>query len=118
MGLRYTNLYKQDKLSSGFRKILYKEDTNVLCYYVIKTLLLFYNDDFLKWCMMNNNNIIRFDKTDQNLDNLYKFIQQKHNSGLFNSSVNKMELFFKKMRGPLIKNNELVNTSRMSICEN
>ena len=118
MGLRYTNLYKQDKLSSGFRKILYKEDTNVLCYYVIKTLLLFYNDDFLKWCTMNNNNIIRFDKTDQNLDNLYKFIQQKHNSVLFNSYVNKMELFFKKMRGPLIKNNELVNTSRMSICEN
>lgn len=120
MGLRYTNLYKSDELSSGFRKILYKEDTNVLCYYVIKTLLLFYNDDFLKWCMMNNNNIIRFDKNEQNLDNFYKFIREKYNTTFFNSSINKMELFFKKMRGPFVKNihSNLVDTSRMTICEN
>ena len=120
MGLRYTNLYKSDELSSGFRKILYKEDTNVLCYYVIKTLLLFYNDDFLKWCMMNNNNIIRFDKNEQNLDNFYKFIREKYNTTFFNSSINKMELFFKKMRGPFVKNihSNLVVTSRMTICEN
>jgi hypothetical protein len=120
MGLRYTNLYKSDELSSGFRKILYKEDTNVLCYYVIKTLLLFYNDDFLKWCMMNNNNIIRFDKSEQNLDKFYKFIQEKYNTEFFDSSVNKMELFFKKMRAPFIKNihSNLVDTSRMTICEN
>ena len=120
MGLRYTNLYKSDELSSGFRKILYKEDTNVLCYYVIKTLLLFYNDDFLKWCMMNNNNIIRFDKSEQNLDKFYKFIQEKYNTESFDSSVNKMELFFKKMRAPFIKNihSNLVDTSRMTICEN
>lgn len=120
MGLRYTNLYKTDELSSGFRKILYKEDTNVLCYYVIKTLLLFYKDDFLKWCMMNNNNIIRFDKNEQNLDNFYKFIKQKYNAEFFDTSVNKMELFFKKMRGPFIKNinSDLVDTSRMTICEN
>tara|TARA_B000000475_G_C16002063_1_gene449299 strand:+ start:584 stop:1843 length:1260 start_codon:yes stop_codon:yes gene_type:complete len=120
MGLRYTNLYKSDDLSSGFRKILYKEDTNVLCYYVIKTLLLFYNDDFLKWCMMNNNNIIRFDKSEQNLYKFYKFIQEKYNTEFFDSSVNKMELFFKKMRGPFVKNihSNLVDTSRMTICEN
>ena len=120
MGLRYTNLYKSNELSSGFRKILYKEDTNVLCYYVIKTLLLFYNDDFLKWCMMNNNNIIRFDKSEQNLYKFYKFIQEKYNTEFFDSSVNKMELFFKKMRGPFVKNihSNLVDTSRMTICEN
>ena len=38
MGLRYQNLYKVDAVSSSFRKILYKEDTNVLSYYVIKTI--------------------------------------------------------------------------------
>ena len=92
----------------------------MLCYYVIKTLLLFYKDDFLKWCMMNNNNIIRFDKNEQNLDNFYKFIKQKYNAEFFDTSVNKMELFFKKMRGPFIKNinSDLVDTSRMTICEN
>jgi len=66
MGLRYENLYKNNSLSKSFRKILYREDTNVLCYYIIKTILLFYNDAFLEYCFINNNNIIKFDKIQQN----------------------------------------------------
>ena len=63
MGLRYENLYKVDAVSTSFRKVLYKEDTNVLSYYILKTILLFNNDEFLRWCFMYNNNIVRFDKT-------------------------------------------------------
>lgn len=116
MGLRYQNLYKDDKLSSGFRKILYKEDTNVLCYYIIKNILLFYYDDFFEWCLLNNNNVLNFDKTGDNLDKFYKFVKKKHNSSVFEKSVNKMELFFKKKRGPHYEN--MLNTNRMTICEN
>ena len=54
MGLNYSSLYKTDSTSVRYRKLLYKEDTNVLCYYVLKTILLFFNDDFLKWCLHNN----------------------------------------------------------------
>lgn len=116
MGLRYQNLYKDDKLSSGFRKILYKEDTNVLCYYIIKNVLLFFYDDFFEWCLLNNNNVLKFDKTHDNLDKFYKFVKKKHNSSEFEKSVNKMELFFKKKSGPHYEN--MLNTSRMTICEN
>jgi len=120
MGLRYDNLYKNDALSSSFKRILYKEDTNVLCYYVIKTILLFYNDDFLKWCLINNNNIIKFDKNKQNLTNFFKFIKDKYDSNLFIDSIEKMELFYRKHKGPTYNkyNNDVITTTRMSICEN
>ena len=120
MGLRYDNLYKNDTLSSSFKKILYKEDTNVLCYYVIKTILLFYNDDFLKWCLINNNNIIKFDKNQQNLTNFFKFIKDKYDSNLFIDSVEKMELFYREHKGPTYNkyNSDVITTTRMSICEN
>lgn len=121
MGLRYQNLYKVDAVSSSFRKILYKEDTNVLSYYVIKTILLFYNEDFLRWCMLNNNNIVKFDKNQQNFDKLYEFIKDKYNSSFFNMSVDRMELFYKKTRGPYYHKGTkgfVMNTSRMTICEN
>ena len=42
MGLNYSSLYKTDSSSVTYRKLLYKEDTNVLCYYIIKTILLFF----------------------------------------------------------------------------
>jgi len=116
MGLRYQNLYKDDKLSDSFRKILYKEDTNVLCYYVIKNILLFFYDDFFEWCVLNNNSVLKFDKTSHNFDGFFKFIDEKHNSSIIKDAIRKMEIFFNKKRGPDYEN--ILNTSRMTICEN
>jgi hypothetical protein len=121
MGLRYENLYKVDAVSSSFRKILYKEDTNVLCYYIIKTILLFYNDDFMRWCMINNNNIIKFNKNEQNFNKLYDFIKDRYNKDFFKLSVDRMELFYKKKKGPYYHKSSkgfVINTTRMTICEN
>jgi len=121
MGLRYENLFKADGISTSFRKILYKEDTNVLAYYVIKTILLFYNDEFLKWCLINNNKILKFDKMPQNLNNFYNFVKEHYNTTFFISSVEKMDLFFKSKRGDFYHKNvkgSILTTARMSICEN
>ena len=121
MGLRYENLYKNNALSKSFRKILYKEDTNVLCYYIIKTILLFYNDDFLEHCFINNNNIIKFDKIEQNLNNFYNFIQKRHNTKNFSESIRKMELFYAQILHPVSNKkikDSILKTTRMTICEN
>lgn len=121
MGLRYENLFRSDSMSISFRKILYKEDTNVLAYYIIKTILLFFNDDFLKWCLINNNNILKFDKMPQNLNKFYDFIKEKYNTTFFTSSIEKMDLFFKSRRGEFYHKNVkgvVLTTTRMSICEN
>lgn len=122
MGLNYNSLYKMDTTSVKYRKLLYKEDTNVLCYYVIKTILLFFNDDFLKWCLYNNSLIIKFDKTQQNFTNLYKFIENKYNKRTFLNAISNMTLFYNKKVGPYHKRSNkcdyLLSTSRMTICEN
>jgi len=122
MGLNYSSLYKTDSSSVTYRKLLYKEDTNVLCYYIIKTILLFFYDDFLKWCLYNNNLIFKFDKTEQNFTNLYKFIESKYNKKILMTSINKMSLFFNKKVGPYhkrtMKSDYLLSTSKMTICEN
>ena len=120
MGLNYENLYKSDTLSKSFRKILYKEDTNVLCYYIIKTIFLFNNDEFLRWCMINNNNILKFDKMDHNFKELYVFIKDNYNGKFFLDSIRKMDIFYRKHKGPVFNacNRELLRTSRMTICEN
>ena len=39
MGLQYENLFKNDEASVLMRRSLYKEDTNVLAYYVIKNFV-------------------------------------------------------------------------------
>tara|TARA_B100001093_G_scaffold509447_2_gene573467 strand:- start:7445 stop:8704 length:1260 start_codon:yes stop_codon:yes gene_type:complete len=120
MGLRYENLYKVDAVSTSFRKVLYKEDTNVLSYYILKTILLFNNDDFLRWCFIYNNNIVRFDKTQVNFNKFYEFIKTHYNSNFFIESINKMELHYRKIRGPYSKYPKtfILTTSRMTICEN
>ena len=120
MSLNYKYLYKNDEISRGLRKVLYKEDTNVLCYYIIKTILLFFNDEFLEWCMLHNNNILKFNKTEHNLNQFYEFIKDKYNNKFFLKAIHNMELFYIKYRGPtLMKNNKiLTTTSRMTICEN
>ena len=49
MGLTYRNLIQKDEISKGLRELHYKENTNILAYYVIKCVLLYYNERF---CIM------------------------------------------------------------------
>ena len=58
--------------------------------------------------------MLKFDKTSHNFDSFYEFIKEKHNSPVFEKSIGKMELFFKKKVGP----ENILNTTRMTICEN
>ena len=99
--------------------MFYKENTNVFCYYIIKTILLVYYDDFLKWCNLNNTNILKFEKRGANLLRFYNFIKSKYSSDYFIKSVDKMEKIFIKKKKSVSKSSLLLNkTVRMSICEN
>jgi hypothetical protein len=55
MGLTYKNLYEKTKRSDQLRQSFYKEDSNVLAYYVITTILMNSYPDFLSWCDIHNN---------------------------------------------------------------
>ena len=63
MGLDYEDLYKKEEENRLKRNYLYREDTNVFAYYIVKTVLLYHYDIFLEWCSDKNYNLIDFKKT-------------------------------------------------------
>lgn len=123
MGLRYQDLYLNNLQSETLRKALYKENTNVLSYYVIKTVLLNNYPDFLLWCEKNNLSLIAFKKTIVNQRKFCKFIEKGYNSVIMRENIHKSELFLQYLKNNKVKINSSKNKEfllynlRMTICE-
>ena len=78
MNLKYEDLYKNNKESIIKRNGFYRENTNVFCYYIIKSILFFNLSTFLNWAKYNNNTYIMFNKSDRNLELFVKNIQESY----------------------------------------
>jgi hypothetical protein len=113
MGLNYQDLYSSTKSSHQMRVNLYKESTNVLAYYIIKTILLNSYQDCLLWCSTHNSSLINFKKTLSNTSKFCLFIKQKYKikSMLLGVENAKKKLLLKS------NNNFINNNLRMSLCE-
>ncbi len=123
MNLQYKNLYENNNVSNMLRETMYKEDTNVLSYYVIKTILLEHSDEFLSWCQENNYSLMDFKKTNSNIHKYCELIEKYYRSKEFLEDVDTMEKFFKKMKKQAKKEKNpkkmdfFLSNMRMSICE-
>jgi hypothetical protein len=53
-GLDYEDLHLKTNGAQLKRNHKYKESTNVLSYYILKSIILFFIDDFIKWCREHN----------------------------------------------------------------
>ena len=120
MGLTYNNLYKKDNLSYHLKKTLYKENSNVLSYYIITLILINNYQDFLLWCNKNNAELLQFKKTTKNLEKYCNFIETNYKS---KSMIHGVECTTKLLRiaklGSKTKQNlnYLINNLRMTLCE-
>jgi len=71
--LHYMNISYADFIHHGQDKTVlerlaaYREDTNVFCYYVLKSLMLYHIDGFLGWCGVHNKGSPNFVKTRANM---------------------------------------------------
>jgi hypothetical protein len=121
MGLTYKDLYSKTEKSAILRKYLYKEDSNVLSYYIIKAILINSYQDFLFWCKQHNISLLQFKKTPTNQREFCKFIEKKYKTTQMLQSVEATEIFMKKISILSKTNNKnmdyLVKNMRMSICE-
>ena len=107
MGLTYADLYKKTK-----KNTLYKENTSVLSYYVITSILMNNYPDLLVWCNEHNKGILHFTKTQQNLVEFCDFIKHKYKTKHMLDCVKQAErLLYKSDTAYLLKN------LRMTICE-
>ena len=116
MGMNYNNLYLPGEVSFVARKYLYKEDTNVFAYYILKNILLYNYVSFLEWCDKHNINMMRFDKYDNNMNKFYDFVSKKYDDPKFILDMTEMRKFLLKSRR---ENNKhpIQETLRMTICE-
>ena len=113
MGLQYKDLYslKSDLL----RETLYKENTNVLSYYVIKTILMNNYSAFFYWCKINNHSLLQFNKTVANQLKYCDYIEKnyKTRSMLEGIKVATQLLNRKKTKTDIF----LLSNMRMTLCE-
>mgnify|MGYP001399157362 FL=1 len=119
MGLSYKDLISNGKMAKSLKTILYKEETNVLAYYIVKAVLLFDYDKFLFWCEKYNISSVKFDKSQLNLRRFGNYFEDVYNNKRLTKSINDMEVKFSKLRGQYKNpNREVINvTTRMTICE-
>ena len=113
MGLQYKDLYS---LKGDFlREELYKENTNVLSYYVIKTILMNNYPAFLYWCKTNNHSLLQFNKTTENQVKYCDYIEKnyKTRSMLEGIKIATQLLSHKKTKTDIF----LLSNMRMTLCE-
>ena len=58
MNIEYPFLIAKTTHADSLRRSLYKEQTNVLAYYILTMILINNYEDFLLWCKMNNDNFL------------------------------------------------------------
>jgi hypothetical protein len=108
MGVTYTDLY-----SSSLRNSKYKEKSNILAYYVIKTILIHNFQDFLSWCQTHNTSLLQFNKEGDNQIKMCNFIEQKYMSNTLLDNIYKSDTLFRKIKGK----NRLSQNLRMTMFE-
>ena len=120
MDIEYEQLYEKGKNATNVRNHLYKENTNVLSYYIITLILINDYQTFLSWCNTNNTSILQFKKTNANLDHFCEFIKKSYKSkGLLNG-INCTEELLTKVKQKSKKQKNLayiLRNLRMTICE-
>jgi len=118
MGLTYKSLYLPS--FSIERTNLYKENSNVLAYYVIKTILFNNFNGFVSWSKKHNLSLLQFKKTTGNLDEFCHFIEKNYKTKSMLDGIDCIETVYfssKKASKQSKKMNFIWNNMRMSICE-
>jgi hypothetical protein len=116
MGLTYFNLYSKTEHSNILRLNLYKENTNVLSYYILKTILFNNFQGFFYWCKNNNFSLLDFKKTIGNLNSFCKFITLNYNTHSMLTNIKNTQIFFSKIKQKK-SNKFILSNMRMTICE-
>ncbi len=91
MGLKYDALYSSKEYAIILRKNLYKENTNVLSYYVIKCILMVNYQETFDWCKGHNNPLLQFKQTSENLHAFCGHIEKYYNKPFMLNGVDCMQ---------------------------
>jgi hypothetical protein len=117
MSMTYKDMHNNSIQSENIRKTMFKENTNVLSYYIITLILLNGYQDTISWCNLNNTSLLQFKKTTSNLNDFFKFIEKKYKTKSLLNGVNCTESLFETASKKQKNMSYLIKNLRMTICE-
>ena len=114
--MKYSDLFIPEKA------VLYKEETQVFCYYILKSIWIFNVNSFLEFCVLQQGGAsLKFNLSQYNIEKYVKILIKNAKSNLFNRLMNEMYDFYidkdKKDKSSLKKISFAKNTLRMTIQE-
>ena len=110
MGLKYENLHGKSEKDKLLRENLYRENSNVFAYFILKTILLNNYKLFISWCVDNNKNLLQFSKKTSSNLSFINLIKENYNSKTYLDNLKKANKFIEK-------NPKFSKTARMTILE-
>ena len=86
--LNYSNIDYYDIVfysNNYINKSVYNENTYAISYFIVKTILLFHQNEFIEWCLQNNSkrNPMMFVRTFDNMKSFFSFIQRFYRNEKF-----------------------------------
>jgi hypothetical protein len=100
--LHYYGLTYMDLL--GGSKGLYKENSPVLSYYIIKSCFHFFLSDFLYWCAIKNRGSIQFRHIENNIKSLCDFYRELYRKEHYMGALNMTRVVLDKEIPKLMEN--------------
>ena len=104
--LRHNKMEYEDFFVSN----AYREKTNVFSYFFLKTILLYFYNDFLEWSITHNGYTLRINKNAENIESLVEFIEKRCKNPGFLHSIQNMKRVF----SPSILSHDEMKTLRMT----
>ena len=116
-GMTYTELIEiyTNPQKSPNSALKYKEKTNALSYYVIKSVLMVNMNMFVEWCALNNHKSLDFTETSKTIGSYCNMIEQIYRSPKYLAYSFIMEKWFQNKH--IRKNTMEGQTLRMTVYE-
>jgi hypothetical protein len=87
--------YRELNTSRGKK---YNEKTSAFSYYILKSIFIFFCNDFIEWCAMKNKGTIAFKKTPQNIIELVNFVRTKYQDPEYVKAIEELERWFSQTK--------------------
>ena len=114
--LKYSELHNKTDLAQIKRNSHYKEETHILSYYIIKSIMMFNINKYIEWNIVNNGGSLVFIKTQTNMEKYCLFVKEYYNNPEFIEYIENLEQWFSKNKNKNGRELEF-QTLRMALME-
>lgn len=112
-GMTYTDLYENTPSAAHTRIHKYKETTPVFSYYILKSIMMFFIDEYIDWCATHNQSSINFNKDPDNLIKYCGFIREHYKNDSYIDAIKSLEKNVLNKKNP----KTIMETLRMTVYE-